>query len=189
MSVKVLGIRAIFPLLVCLCLPALAGDFKNVKVSTDQIHLLITKSDGSQIEAKTLPDQVGFDKAVISPDGHYVGWLALFPNLSYPVPVDLVVVDSAGHLQKFESDALIFEWCFLPDSKSVAFMSSALHFTDGEEYEWWSLPDRVQLGTYAYPDDYRIKPELRGNDERAKAVKNAPAWVKCVPKSPIDEGS
>lgn len=168
------------------CPPAIAANFTAVKISADQTHLVITRSDGSQIEAQKLPDQVGFDSARIAPDGSYAGWLALYPNLSYPVPVDLVIMDSAGHVQKFESDALIFEWCFLPDSKSVAFMDSSLHFTDGEDYQWWSLLDHIQLDTYVYPDDYRIKPELRANDERAKAIQNAPAWVKCVPKSPID---
>jgi hypothetical protein len=182
-------LRALTTLISCifLCLPALADGFKHFTVSADQSRLTITKADGSQSQVPLLQDQVGFDGVKISPDGHYIGWLALYPNLSYPVPMDLVVMDANGDLQKFGSDALIFEWCFLPDSKSVAFMDSSLHFTDGEEYQWRSLKDRKLLGRYMYPDDYRIKPELRANDERGKAIKNAPAWVKCVPKSPIDE--
>ncbi|MGH8373288.1 MAG: hypothetical protein ACRETO_11240 [Gammaproteobacteria bacterium] len=186
MKHKALGFFAAFLLSMLLCLPAFAANFASATVSAHQTYMVIHTTAGSY-NAPTIPGQVGFASPAVSSDGHYIGWLALYPNLSYPVPVDLMVMDENGNLQKFESDALIFEWCFLPSSKSVAFMSSSLHFTDGEEYEWWSLPDHVQLDTYVYPDDYRIKPELRANDERAKAIKNAPAWVKCVPKSPIDE--
>lgn len=170
-----------------LFLPAFAASFKTFHISADQKHLVITRTDGSRVEAPLLPKQVEFASAGISADGSYVGWLALYPNISYPVPVYLVVMDSAGHVQKFKSEALIFEWCFLPDSKSVAYMYSSLHFTDYEGFEWRSLYDKHLLGKYEYPDDSQGKPGQQAINAREKAVKNAPEWVKCVPKSPLDE--
>jgi hypothetical protein len=188
-----LRIQSTYPVVaivsIFLCLPAFAGSFMSAEKSTDKSHLVITRTNGKKIEAPTLPKQVGFDSVKISPDGTHVGWLAMFPNVSYPVPMYLVVMDSAGHIKKFSGDVLIFEWCFLPDSKSVAYMSSSLHFTDGEDFEWRSLKDKHLLGEYEYPDDYHIRPELRAHDARAKVVKNAPKWVKCVPKSPIDNSN
>lgn len=183
--------RSIFPVIavisIFMCLPAFAGSYMSTEKSIDKSHLVITRTNGKKTEAPTIPKQVGFDSVKISPNGNYVGWLAMFANVSYPVPMYLVVMDPAGHIKKFSGYALIFEWCFLPDSKSVAYMSSSLHFTDGEDFEWRSLKDKHLLGEYEYPDDYHIRPELRAHDARAKAVKNAPEWVKCVSKSPIDE--
>jgi hypothetical protein len=58
--------------------------------------LHIVTREGRKIAPPKDSDQVGFDKAAISPDRLAIGWLALFPNCctSYPIPLKLVVYSS-----------------------------------------------------------------------------------------------
>jgi hypothetical protein len=83
---------------------AYAEGFATASLVCEGEKLLITTSDGGQFEAPALPDQVGFDSPEISPDGRYVGWLALFPNCctSYPIPGKLVVLGKDRKLRTFD---------------------------------------------------------------------------------------
>ncbi|MEO7108026.1 MAG: hypothetical protein ABIZ09_16750, partial [Rhodoferax sp.] len=71
--------------------------FTALQLSADGKHLAITTSEGQQLQAPALQDQVGFQSPKVSPNGAYVGWLALFPNCctSYPIPLTLVVLDAS----------------------------------------------------------------------------------------------
>ncbi|WP_017462172.1 hypothetical protein [Dyella ginsengisoli] len=165
---------AAFVLLVSVA--ASAGEFKAAHLSTNNTTLQLTTAHAATVTAPSLPDQVEFGSPQISPDQSHVGWLALDENCctSYAVPMTLVVMDARHRIRTFIGEGLpIFDWCFLPDSKSVAYMQTVLHGTSFEHFERRSLADGRLLAEYDYPDD------LAENDT---ARKNAPAWVKCVPQ-------
>lgn len=100
-------------------------------------HLHIVTTDRRQIQPPKDPDQVGFDKAAISPDRLAVGWLALFPNCctSYPIPLKLVVYVS-GRVHTFVGTGLpVWKWRFDSTSKQVAFYQETVHGGMGGHYE------------------------------------------------------
>jgi hypothetical protein len=152
-----------------------AGGYQSAVVTEeDPSTLTITAADGSQFAAPAFIDQVGFEEARVSPDGKYVGWLALYPNCctSYPIPLKLVVLDEARRLHTFVGIELaIIHWCFLPGSASVAYMQTVLHGTSFEHFEWRAIADGKLLGEYEYPDD---------DEEQALARRRAPSWVRCT---------
>lgn len=155
---------------------ALADGFEAPLLSADHLSLKVRIADGSVTSAPLQPDQVEFDSPQISTDRKYVGWLALFPNCctSYAIPLELIVMDQEHHIRTFTGTGLpIFQWCFLPDSHSVAYMLTVLHGTNFEHFEWRSISDGRLLAEYEYPNDM-VEHEL--------ARKNAPSWVKCVPQ-------
>lgn len=165
---------AAFVLLVSVA--ASAGEFKAAHLSADNTTLELTTAHAATVSAPSLPDQVEFGSPQISPDQSHVGWLALEANCctSYAVPMTLVVMDEHHHTREFVGNGLpIFDWCFLPDSKSVAYMQTVLHGTNFKHFEHRSLDDGRLLAVYDYPDDL---------SENATARRNAPAWVKCVPQ-------
>ena len=155
---------------------SVADEFRETHLSADSRALQVTTTHGATITAPTRPDQVEFGSPQVSPDRSHVGWLALEANCctSYAVPMTLVVMDEQHRVQTFIGNGLpIFDWCFLPDSRSVAYMQTVLHGTNFEHYEQRSLTDGHLLAEYDYPDDPA---------ENAAARKNAPAWVRCVPQ-------
>jgi hypothetical protein len=100
-------------------------------------HLHIVTSDRRQIQPPQDPNQVGFDKAAISPDRLAVGWLALFPNCctSYPIPLKLVVYTN-GRVHTFVGAGLpVWKWRFDSASKLVAFYQETVHGGIGGHYE------------------------------------------------------
>lgn len=169
-------IRLATALLLFVSAASMAGEFQMPRLSADNKTLQVTTTQGSTVPAPTLPDQVGFDSPLVSPDGAHVGWLALYPNCctSYAVPMTLVVMDQHHQTRAFTGNGLpIFRWCFLPDAKSVAYMQTVLHGTNFEHYEQRSLADGHLLAQYDYPNE---------DAANALARKNAPAWVRCVPQ-------
>lgn len=162
-----------------LCAMATSADaesFKSFTLSSDEAHLTITTSDNKEFDAPALPEQVGFQRPQISPDGRYIGWLALFPNCctSYPIPLTLVVLDLTRQVHQFEGIKLAtFQWCFEPKSTTVAFMQTQVHGTNFEHFEQRAISTGQRVAEYEYPND---------EAENAEARKNAPAWVKCVPE-------
>jgi hypothetical protein len=137
-------------------------------------RLMVTRDDGSQFSAPAFSDQVGFEQPRISPDGRSVGWLALYRNCctSYPIALKLVILDEARRLRTFEGIELaIFKWCFLPRSRSVAYMQTVLHGSDFEHFEARSISSGELMAQYEFPAD-----ELKN----AAARRNAPSWVRCV---------
>jgi hypothetical protein len=98
--------------------------------------LHIVTRDCRQIAPPKDSDQVGFDKAAISPDRLAVGWLALFPNCctSYPIPLKLVVY-SSGRVYTFVGTGLpVWRWRFDTNTQ-VAFYQEMVHGGIGEHYE------------------------------------------------------
>lgn len=164
---------AVFALLL-VPLAALAASFKTAVLASDGTGLVLTSSDGARFDAPRLPDQVAFDQPNVSPDGHYVGWLASFPNCctSYPVPLALVVIDASKHVHTFEGSQLaISSWCFLPSSTAVAYAQGVLHGSDARLFELRSIADGRLISRYEYPHD-------EAKNMRARSL--APSWVRCA---------
>lgn len=153
---------------------AFGQSFSSTVLADDHHSLELVSSDGSRLPAPMVQDQVGFDDPHVSPNGQYVGWLALYPNCctSYPVPLQLVVMDSSQRLHTFTGvGQAIFRWCFLPDATSVAFMQTVLHGSNYEHFERRSLKTGRLLAQYDFPDD---------EAENKAARLHAPEWVRCV---------
>src|SRR5262245_16461538 len=116
-SAEAVIVRAVFflcAIVVAVASPSFAAD-RYVRASIDEGGALrILTSDGRTVVPSKEPEQVGFDKVAISPDGSAVGWLALFPNCctSYPIPLKLVGY-SAGKQRTFTGFGLPgWQWPF-----------------------------------------------------------------------------
>jgi hypothetical protein len=128
-----------------------------------QLH--ITTKHKREVVPRKEPQQVGFFQAQISPDGHAVGWLAMFPNCcaSYPVALKLVVLLN-GEQRIYTGTGLpISEWCFWSQGKQVAFKQETEHGGNAVHYE---LRD---LETGALADKYDPDVNL--------TVTKPPRWV------------
>ena len=126
---------ALFPLAAPLASQA-AEMYDTVLVDASG-NLQILTRDGRQIAAPRDSDQVGFDKAAISPNRLAVGWLALFPNCctSYPIPLRLVVYIH-GRVYTFVGTGLpVWRWRFDSTSTQVAYYQETVHGGMGEHYE------------------------------------------------------
>jgi hypothetical protein len=94
-------------MLLAVASPCVAAD-TYLRAQVDEMGQLriLTKAGGTVVLKKDA-EQVGFDQIQISPDGHAVGWLALYPFCctSYPIPLKLYIY-SGGHLRSFTGQAL-----------------------------------------------------------------------------------
>ena len=132
-----------------------------------QGQLRIVSSRGHEIVPARHKDQVGFDKAAISPDRRAVGWLALFPNCctTYPIPLELVVY-MKGRERKFTGVRLAFGgWAFSGDGKRVAFEQETVHGGLGVHYELRDVSTGRLVAVY---DPCPAKP------------RSPPAWVQAL---------
>jgi hypothetical protein len=132
-------------------------------IAGDQLRI-VTK-DGRVILPKRQPDQVSFDKVTISPDGHAVGWQAMFPNCCawYPLPLQLVVY-SNGTEHRFSGNQLpVWRWAFQTEGKQVAFEQETVHGELGVHYEL------REVATGQLAAEYNPDPKAAAGD--------APRWV------------
>ena len=126
-------------------------------------HLHIRTKDRRQIHPPNDPDQVGFDKAAISPDRLAVGWLALFPNCctSYPIPLKLVVFVS-GKVHSFVGTGLpVWKWRFDCTSQQVAFYQETVHGGMGGHYELRDIATERLVAQYEPSDSGPPPPWVR----------------------------
>lgn len=141
-----------------------------------QHDLVITTSSGQQIvigKSDQKPDgeqQVGFKDIAISPDGHAVGWTALFPNCctSYPVPM-LVEVYRAGKRSTFDPAIAPWHWCFVDGSEKIAAVSTTVHGPQNEIIELWDVLSGKKLEEFTWMEGERNA--------------NAPKWVASIRKA------
>jgi hypothetical protein len=154
---------------------ALAGPYATVQLDDDGKHLVITTTDGRTVVPRKLSGQVGFENAMVSKDGRRVGWLALYPNCctSYPIPLQLVVLDADKRLHAFKGRMAIFGWCFLGNGDEIAYRQTVLHGSNFLHFERRRIADKKLLAEYDYPDD---------DEANRRARELAPAWVKSVPE-------
>lgn len=165
--------RLLAAAILALPLVALGEQFQGVELSGNRARLLITASDGQQFEAPRRSEQVEFDQPRLSPDGKYVGWLALVPNCcgtSYPKPLSLVVLDGGRRLHSFGTELAVFGWCFVPNASSVAYWQATLHFSDARHFELRNISDGRLLGVYESP---------HGEAKDIRARKDLPSWVRA----------
>lgn len=116
--------------------PAAAETYVQAVIDPGGQLRILTK-DRREILPKKKPEQVAFGMPEISPDGHAVGWLALYPNCctSYPIPLKLVIYAS-GKLRTFTGSGLpVWRWCFQAEGKQVAFEQETVHGGIGVHYE------------------------------------------------------
>jgi hypothetical protein len=157
---------------------AATDTYIEAKVDIDGGLRIVTAS-GKVVRPKQLPkrstlgDQAGFDQIKISPDGHIVGWVALYPFCctSYPIPLTLVLY-SSDRTRTFNGSGLpIWRWCFVADGKQIAFEQETVHGGIGVHYERRDVANGRLLEQYdpPMPQD----PNL----ERLPDLRNAPAWV------------
>lgn len=157
-------------------LSASAADFVSIQLSSDHQNLMLRNAEGEVFAAPRLSEQAEFMEPHISPNGKYVGWLVAFDNCctSYPVARLLVVVDQARHLHTYAGrEIAFFDWCFLPDSKAVAYRQGVLHGSEFQRFERRRIGDGHLEADYEYPHDQA---------ENARARRRAPTWVRCVPE-------
>ena len=152
---------------------ATAGTFRDAKLSADRASLVVTDASGRSVELPKVADQVGFQNPLISPDGHYVGWLALQPNCctSYPVPLTLVVLGQDGSHREFRGPQALFGWCFVPKSKSVAYRQETLHGPTDKTFELRRISDGHLLSSYTQSEDL---------GQTASDQQELPEWAKCA---------
>ena len=138
----------------------------------DSGQLCIVTRGGRKIITEKDTEQVGFEKIVISEDGHSVGWLADYPNIttSYPIPLALIIY-SDGILHEFRGNELaIWKWQFYSDSKQVAYKQATVHGNWGIYYELRDITTERMVDSY--------DPEY-GPDNRVLEIQhNVPEWVK-----------
>jgi len=129
--------------------PAAAETYVQAVVNPGGQLRILTKHR-REIVPKKEPEQVGFDMVRISPDGHVVGWLALYPNCctSYPIPLALVIYAS-GKLRAFTGSGLpVWRWRFEAEGKQVAFEQETVHGGLGIHYELHDVSTGRLLAKY-----------------------------------------
>ena len=100
-------------------------------------QLRISTKRRREIVPKKEPDQTGFRDVQISPDGHAVGWLALFQKSSTSDPEATQLVIQMGDSQHIlaGNGLPILGWCFWGGAKQVAFKQETVHGGMAVHYE------------------------------------------------------
>jgi hypothetical protein len=123
-----------------------------------QLHIVL--SSGKQILPEKIEGQVSFDSPLISPDGHTVGWLIMYP---YPVPPGSdwhpkpipggLALYRANHvIHTFTTQQAFEDWQFRDEGKNVAYATGPAHGEVGLEcvlrdvesgriVDKWVMPD------------------------------------------------
>jgi hypothetical protein len=94
----------------------------------------ILYSDGKELAAPKLKDQVSFGRPLVAKDKRTVGWLAMLPNCctSYPIPLTLVIYRDGRIIASISPGMSIFHWLFLSQGDRVALSTDVLH--GGSDY-------------------------------------------------------
>jgi hypothetical protein len=103
--------------------------------SSGQLRILTKRH--REIVPRKERQQVGFEKAEISPDGRTVGWLELYSTAgdSDRVPLKLAIY-TGDNLRTFTGTGLpIRRWRFQAEGKQVAFEQETVHGGIGVHYE------------------------------------------------------
>jgi len=100
-------------------------------------------------------DQVDHGEFIASRDGHAVGWTEMFPNCctSYPIPL-VVTIYRNGHVRRFRSGMMIYQWQFWKDGVQIAFCSGTVHSDRGVTCELHDVASRRTLASFeGMPND------------------------------------
>jgi hypothetical protein len=150
--------------------PAVATG-RYVEATVDEAgQLRIVTAGGQIIEPKKEPQQVGFDKPLISPDGRAVGWLAEYPNCctSYPIPLKLMILAN-GRVRTYTGSGLpLWHWRFEAGGRQFSFRQETVHGGLGVHYELRDVSTGRLVAEYDPPV---------GVDNRPLPRQNVPKWV------------
>ncbi len=129
--------------------------------SSGAIH--ISYSDGSDVTAPKLKDQVGFGHPIVARDKRTVGWLAMFPFCctSYPIPLTLAIYRDGKILESISPGRCIFHWIFLLGGSRVALRTEFLHGESHPDYELHDVNSGRLLARWN-PSSSKKQPEWVG---------------------------
>lgn len=136
-----------------------------------QLYILTKRH--REIVPKKEPEQVGFARAEIAPDGRSVGWLALYPNseTDYPLPRKLVIY-ADGDQRSFSGTGLpIKRWCFEDGGREVAFEQETVRGGNDAHYELREITTGKLVENY-------------DPDATAEMAAKPPRWVTDVNSNP-----
>ena len=149
------------------------AQFATVSLAKDARTLEYQVANGRTSQAPMVKGQVEFASPKIGPAGAAIGWLAEFPgsNTSYPIPLQLVVMDQNNRIHTFSGPQAIFSWCFSEGSSAVTFRQAALHGPTAQVFEMRRITDGKLLKRFALPWQ---GPDAEPSD--AKVLK----WARCA---------
>lgn len=166
------------PLLLWTATLCQAGEYRSVRlVGEDGERLTLMLAGGKSMDAPKLGTQDSFERPMVSRDGSFVGWLALYPGrgASYSLPLELVVMDSARRIHRFSGDwGMVFGWCFAPGGRAVIYRYS---FPHGDLTPWFDMRD-VRDGRLL--KQFRMPGVDREVDLMAAVRAKAPVWTRCA---------
>ena len=146
------------------------NDPENVEGARD---LVIRKTNGDTVLAPKLPEQVGFADVKISADGRRIGWQALMPNVSYPIPLKLVIFEADQIELVVDEGICVMAWNFRRNGAEIAYFVETLHFSTAKDTELRDVRSGKLLATYGLK---RID-----GDIPQEALRKAPRWVREIP--------
>jgi hypothetical protein len=123
----------------------------------------ISYSDGTEIVAPKLQDQVSFGHPRIARDKRTVGWLANYPNCctSYPIPMGLIIFRDGKVLRSISPGMPIWHWIFLADGEQVAVYTDTVHGDLNPNYELCDVGSGEAVGSWS-PNSTKAQPEWVG---------------------------
>lgn len=151
--------------------PALAGD-RYVRAAVDaKGRLRIETAGGRVITIKPDPEEVGFTKIAISPNGDAVGWVGLRASgsTSYDIPTRLVIFWTGGKRTFRGHELPVWKWAFAEGGTQVIFYQETIHGGLGMHHEWRDIASGRLIAEWG--------PEIEP-DGRALPNQNPPAWVR-----------
>lgn len=154
-----------------------AGEYDAVRLTGEGERLSLTLAGGKSMDAPKSGTQDGFEQPLVSRDGSFVGWLALYPNrgASYSQPLELVVMDGARHLHRFSGDwGMVYGWCFAPAGNAVVYRYSFSHGDLTPGFDMRRIEDGRLLKRFRMPDtgvDVDLVAAVRAR---------APSWTRCA---------
>ena len=99
----------------------------------------ISYSDGKEVSAPKLKDQVSFGRPLVARDKRTVGWLAMFSACctSYPIPLTLVLYRDGKIIASISPGRSIFHWVFLSQGNRIACSTDILHGGTDLSVDYW----------------------------------------------------
>ncbi|MCW3110295.1 MAG: hypothetical protein JWQ09_4801 [Segetibacter sp.] len=163
---------------IMMCSSAIAETYLSAKLSnkSDQLFLdntgeilTIITDHGAITAPVTNTEQETFGDVKISSDRKLVGWTANVKNISYALPVSLVIFQNGKVIQKINSESIIPSWSFAKNNTAVAISNETAHFSTGIRYELYSIQTGKLLQSFGCDIDYP--------DVKHVISKNVPSWV------------
>jgi hypothetical protein len=140
--------------------------------------LMLYGGDGHSFPAAKFPEQSGYAKPAVSPDGRHAGWLELQSDLSdasYAEPTVLVVEDVHHRTREFSgSFGMVFGWCFTTRPDAVTFAYSYPHGITPMDFDMRRIRDGKLLR------HFELSPAQMDNVVGDAAPSNLPPWARCA---------